>query len=389
MLNKFDFTSIILILMKSLDRWKHCVVNVEFGNIIDNTENRKSGTAIFVYYKERFFLITARHLLIDTKVGSDKPELDQIYYRLFRVPLLDELKDEEKLKIIKKSIFCDENGDLCYEYIFNENLAKREGEYIAAPNSIEVSESANIKDCPVTTSKDIDLAVISLRIRVSEFIHKIFPIPDPIFAEELVKLGYQPITVDDIGEEPSHEGAEIFTVGYPAHVSQIEKRDEIINRYENYFSTDITLPCFTFGRVSLLSQYISYFWGDLRIYSGNSGCPVFENEKLVGIVTHDAVIDEDIGVNHVPFAKATKAKYIQKLLDDQIIKDDAFVDPKNLHERFPEYFKSPEKLQKELEEAVKHRPQNARIISRLEMKDYLTFPKISDIEQQKKSKFVT
>ncbi|MDD1701601.1 MAG: serine protease [Methanoregula sp.] len=364
------------------------MVNVEFGNYTENTENRKSGTAIFVFYKGRFFLITARHLLIDTTIGSDKPEYAQLYTILFRVPLLDELKDKQKLKIINKSIFYDENGVLNSEYIPDGSPAKRKGEDIAAPNSIELSESTDPKDCAVTTSKDIDLAVISLRIRLAEFISKIFPIPDLIFAEELVKLGYQPITVDEMGEEPSYEGTDIFTVGYPAYVSQIERRDEIINKYEKDFSTDITLPCFTFGKVSLLSQHISYFWGDLRVYSGNSGCPVIENEKLVGIVTHDAVIEETVGVNHVPFAKATKAKFIRNLLDEQMIKDDAFVDPNNLHTCYPEYFKSPDALQKELELAIRNKPKNARITGKLEMKDYLTFEKISDVMYPKKRKFV-
>jgi hypothetical protein len=78
----------------------------------------------------------------------------------------------------------------------------------------------------------VDLAVISLRIRVSEYLLNLLPKPEPIFAEELVKLGYQPITIDEIGEEPSREGAEIFTVGYPAHVSQIKQREEIVNKYE-------------------------------------------------------------------------------------------------------------------------------------------------------------
>jgi len=375
--------------MELLDRWKHCVVNLELGNDTDNSEKRGSGTAIFVYYKERFFLITARHVLIDCRIGSHKPEYDQLYTRLFRIPLLDELKDDQKLKLINKSLFYDENENLNSEYIPEGSPAKRKGEDIAAPNSIELSESTDPEDCAVTTSKDIDLAVISLRIRVSEYLPKIFPIPDLIFAEELVKLGYLPITIDEIGEEPSREGADIFTVGYPDCISQIKKRDEIINKYDNDFSTDITLPNFTFGKVSQLSAHLSYFWGDLRIHGGNSGGPVIENEKVVGVVTHDAVeFEENVGVNHVPFAKATKAKFIQKLLDEQMIKDDTFVDPKNLHTHFPEYFKSPATLQKELELAIRRKPKNARIVGRLEMKDYLTFPKISDVMHLKNRKFV-
>lgn len=364
--------------MTSLERWKHCVVNIELGNCVSDTENRQSGTAIFVIYKNRFFLITAAHLLIDKKIGSEKPLYDQLYTVLLRVPLLDELNDEQKVNVITKSLFYNENGDLYSEYIPEGSPSQRQGENIPAPNSIVLSELTDPEYCAVSISKDIDLAVISLRIREREFLLSVLPHADPIFVEELLQLGYQPISIDEIQEEPSQEGADIFTVGYPAHVSQIDKRDEIINKFEKDFSTDISLPCFTFGKVSLLSQHLPYFWGDLRVYCGNSGCPVIEKEKLVGIVTHDAVIEETVGVNHVPFAKATKAKFIRKLLDEQMSKDDAFVDPKNLHMHFPKHFKSPEKIQKEREEAIKHRPIHAKIIFRPQMKDYLAIQKISD-----------
>ena len=362
--------------MTSLEQWKHSVVNVELGNCVNDTENRQSGTAIFVTYQNRFFLITAAHLLIDKKIGSEKPLFDQLYNVLLRVPLLDELKDEQKMKVITKSLFYDENGNLYSEYI--SDPAQRKGEEIPAPNSIELTELTDPEFCAVSIAKDIDLAVISLRIRVREFLLRILSVPVPIFVEELLQLGYHPISINEIQDEPSQEGADIFTVGYPAHVSQIDKRDEIINKFEKDFSTDISLPCFTFGKVSLLSQHIPYFWGDLRIYSGNSGCPVIEDEKLVGIVTHDAVIDETIGVNHVPFAKATKARFIRKLLDEQMSKDDAFVGLKNLHVHFPDCFKSPEEIQKEREEAIKHKPTNSKILFHPQMKDYLAIQKISD-----------
>jgi hypothetical protein len=89
-----------------------------------------------------------------------------------------------------------------------------------------------------------------------------------------------------------------------------------------------------------------------------------------------------------PHTKATKAKFVQQLLDTQIVKDDKFVDPKNLHKHFPEHFKSPETTQKELESAIRNKPKNARIFGKLEMRDYLTFPKISDVCTLKKRKLI-
>jgi hypothetical protein len=329
--------------MKSLERWKHCVVNVEFGQFKCDPNYRKAGTAIFLRYKDKFFLATAAHLLIDKKIGSDKPILRQIFQLMLRVPTLMEMRDEKKRAIITKNFYYNEKGELIQQKTPNGIPYTHDGENIVAPKFIQVSESVDERYAAVTISIENDIAVISLRGRIGEIFTSTFW-SEPIFVGELLLLGYQPILIEELGQEPTQDGAEIFTVGYPSHISQVEKREEIIGKYENFFSTDITIPCFTFGKVSMTSSDLPYFWGDLRVYIGNSGCPVIEDDKIVGIVTHDAVIEENNRINNVPFAKATKVKFLPAMLDEQIQKDMRFVNPVTLHELFPGVFAAPREI---------------------------------------------
>lgn len=163
----------------------------------------------------------------------------------------------------------------------------------------------------------LDLAIISLDQR------------DSAFADELLALGYNPISIEQIADEPSHEGADVFAVGYPAAISIIDKRplnpDEI-----PWASSTISEPVFSFGKISMLHQELPFYWCDMSIYPGNSGGPVIENGKLVGIVIQQATIPvEGIEKNmkasgittRIPFARITKIRPLRFLLEQQISKD--------------------------------------------------------------------
>jgi hypothetical protein len=328
---------------QALHRWKQCVVNLEFGRSGLKPEDRRSGTAFLVFYKARYFLVTAAHLLIDKEVNSDKPINQRLFKQMFRASLLDELNDEKKRKLVTKNLFFDDKGQLHYQKTPKGIPLPHEGEDIAASRGIQLSESIEKIDSAVTISPDLDIAVISLRVRLGELFDKMF-MNELSFGEALLRLGYQPITVEEIGDEPTQEGADLFTVGFPADVSHVHKREDIRGKYDEYYSIDVVLPCFTFGKVSMNYPELQYFWGDLRVYPGNSGSPIIEDGKLVGIVSKEAVIEYDGDFIRIPFAKATKAKFLPNLLDEQIRKDDSFADPKTLHKRFPNFFASPKEL---------------------------------------------
>jgi len=316
--------------MNSLEKWKHCVVNLEFRSFNGESPNIRTGTAILINYKNHYFLATASHLLLDNNVRSDIPIYQRLVKQIMRVPLFDELNDETKRKKITKNIFF-KDGRLFWQRQYPGFPYKNKGEDIASPKFIELSESTDPNDSALTISENNDLAVISLRPRLSELLSRIF-MNDSIFVEELLMLGYNPISIDEIGLGPSYEGADIFTVGYPSDVSHVMTREEIKGKYEEYFSIDVTIPCFTFGKVSMVNTNLQYFWADLRIYYGNSGSPVIENNKLVGIVTHHAIMEAKDQFLIIPFAKATKAEF--------------FTNPETLPRRFPNHFLSPEDKEK-------------------------------------------
>lgn len=264
---------------------------------------RFQGTAIFFKDKNKHYLITARHVLWDelsAKRELDKElktlqtsspsyqnelenctqrALDKIFGIIFRVPSLDEVLNGGKAKA------------------FLMNLGA------GAPYTTPY----------VFSNQHFDLAMISLDQRNSEF------------TKELLDNGYEPISLNDISDEPSKEGCEIMAVGFPGATSLIGQQ-ELHPANKSWASNSYSLPVFSFGRVSLLHQNLNFFWADMSIYPGNSGGPIIENNKLVGIVSAQAVIpiesNDQMGLStRIPFGKIIKAKYIKELLVRQIEKD--------------------------------------------------------------------
>lgn len=248
---------------------------------------RLQGTAIFLSNNLRRYLLTARHVLSDEKKSNDSIEKklsgvnrDCIFGIIFRVPSYDEIK-YSKTKSLER------------EFLMN----------LGAGTSYSV---------PYTfSSPDLDLAIISLDQRNSNF------------AEELLALGYEPISMDDISNAPKAEGSDVFTVGFPGATALLGKRQLNFGE-EQWASKAISLPVFTFGKVSMLHKDLDYYWTDMSIYPGNSGGPVVENGKLVGIVSEQAHIPidnvSDVEIR-IPFGKIIKTKYVLDLIKRQEEKD--------------------------------------------------------------------
>ena len=159
---------------------------------------------------------------------------------------------------------------------------------------------------PYTFSiEEIDLAIISLDHRQL----------DSQFVDELLERGYEPISLEDINDEPTQEGSDVFTVGFPGSISFLDT----LNRHpaeRNWASNMVSLPAFAFGKVSMLNEELFYFWADMSVYPGNSGGPVIEDDKLVGIV-----IRGTLSANLIPFGLIAKAKYLFDLIEQQEQKD--------------------------------------------------------------------
>lgn len=248
---------------------------------------RFNGTAIFISHKEKRYLLTARHVIFDelsaardfeNGIGNEKNQ-HKIFNIIFRVPSYDELQ----------SILTSNNK------LFLMNLGA--GIHSSHPYTF--------------SSPDIDLAIISLDQRNSSF------------ADELINLGYSPMPSDLIDNEPSSEGADIFTVGYPSSTSIISQlvQDPSLR---NWSSGSLSLPIYSWGKVAMLNPNLSFYWCDMSIYPGNSGGPVIEDGKLVGIVSAQAVLPVDQApqiTTRIPFAKIIKTSFVNALIEEQEAKD--------------------------------------------------------------------
>lgn len=300
----YDRIKRINYLWKELEEGK--ISHEQFADQISSRirDIRYHGTAIFLAYESRRYLLTARHVIWDrhsaereyqvelerTKEWPDHMKssliesakermLNNIFSIIFRVPSLDE--------VLRSNV----NKDI--EFLMN----------LGAGTSFSVPYAFS--------NTDLDLAIVSLDQR------------DSRFADELIAKGYEPIEQSDIADAPTQEGAEVYTVGYPSSTSllgQITQHHSIAHWASSYFS----VPTFSFGRVSMLHDELPFYWVDMSIYPGNSGGPIIENGKLVGIVSGQPTIpveDSEQLRTRIPFGKIIKAKYIMGLLLTQENKD--------------------------------------------------------------------
>jgi len=159
------------------------------------------------------------------------------------------------------------------------------------------------------SEKDIDLAVISLN---SPF-HK-------LFAKTILDLGFEPISSEKIIDQPTSEGSDIYSIGFPSVTSVLLDRRKLIDRrilnsnWESWFASE---PTFSFGKVAMLNRILNYFLCDMSVYPGNSGSPVIQDDKLVGIVSAQPLLENQ----RVLFAIVIKAEFIRSLLDNLYKRD--------------------------------------------------------------------
>lgn len=293
-------------LWKKLDEGK--INREEFEEQISakSRDIRYHGTAIFLVHNKRRYLVSARHVLWDKYSAKREyqEEIDRTQDQQTQLPeILREHLDQRYMDNIFKMIFRVPSLDEVLQGTFDNKRSFLMN--LGAGTSFTV---------PYTFSKpELDLAVVSLDQRER----------NSRFADNLISIGYKPITLDDINEGPSKEGTEVFTVGFPsstALLGQIRRPPALTNWSSSYFS----IPTFSFGRVSMLHDSIPFFWIDMSIYPGNSGGPVIEGNKFVGIVSGQPTIPVEESEKlrtRIPFGKVIKTKFIADLLSIQEKKD--------------------------------------------------------------------
>lgn len=293
------------------------ILHEEFAEQISlrSRDIRYHGTAVFMINNKRRYLITSRHVLWDE--DSAKRELQEELNRIQAWPAWPE---SNRAILINSAV--QRGWNRIFSIIFRvPNLDEiLQGNFEADQAFLMNLGAGASSTVPYTFSiPDIDLAVVSLDNRNSGF------------ADKLVSKGYEPISLNNIGEKPSKEGTEVFAVGYPSSIAvlgQLSQHPAAANWSSSYFS----LPMFSFGRVSMLHNALPFYWADMSIYPGNSGGPVIEADKIVGIVSGQAWIPVEESKElrtRIPFGKIIKARFIAELLSIQEQKD---AKPKRLTE---------------------------------------------------------
>ena len=240
------------------------------------------GTAVFLIRDGRRYLVTARHVLTDRglaelllrRLGEPSEEyLDRwIWPMIFQIPSISDLAA----------------GRDVGKQTFLMNL------------SAGVMESSSY----LYSSPSEDLAVISLDQH------------NPAFANELESRGFVPIGTDEVTTGPSKEGAEVYSVGYPDSVAVLGEVP-LDPGQRAWASATLSSPVGSWGRVAMQHEALNYFWADISVYPGNSGGPIIEDGKLVGIVSAQATVEG----SGVPFAKIMNAGLIDSLIKAQAAKD--------------------------------------------------------------------
>lgn len=317
-----------------MDRWKRAVVHLEgaadstsmsarmqamkdrsAGKITEDQYNeavlsgsrdlRYQGTALYISKGEARYLVTARHVLHDE--DRAKTDIEEELQKLQTWP--DQMRPsllENAQSRYNNTIF----GIIFRVSSFDEIIThgKQAQEFL-------MNLGAGSTDThPYTFSTpELDVAIISLSSK-----HTLCD----MFRRELDERGYIPVPYDDIADGPTAEGEDIFTVGYPGSTSVLGSIDDDVAN-SHWSSNAVSLPVFSFGKVAMLHDNLSFFWGDISIYPGNSGGPIVQNDKLVGIVSANATITIEGASNRmrIPFAKLIKSGNIRHLIDQQEKKD--------------------------------------------------------------------
>ncbi len=265
---------------------------------------RQQGTAVFIIHKQRRYLLTARHVVYDER--SAKRELQEEIQRVSSWPEnVQKSLVQSAIERAKNRIF-----NIIFRVPSLDEIIKYGPE---AHSEFLMNLGAGTSfNAPYTfSSPELDLALISLDQRDSKF------------ADQLLELGYEPIPSDFIGDGPSCEGSEVFTVGYPAPTAllgQVNLHPALRHWSSSYFS----LPVSSFGRVSMMHDELPFYWVDMSVYPGNSGGPIIENDKIVGIASTQAILPTDFNPNietRIPFGRIIKTKYVHELLQIQEQKD--------------------------------------------------------------------
>lgn len=288
---------------------------------------RTAGTAVFFIRNDKRYLLTAKHVVVDEISGARiiKDAEQQVLEAVAKeVQRPDTDSEEDAIKKMSGWIsatlaFAKERAEKnVYTKIFrvssfDEYLNDQVTPY--AP-SIVGAWSVGSSMSEIVLSEGHDLAVISLDVRYRSF------------ADNLISLGYAPITDDDLNTQSVFEGEEVFTVGFPKVTSSLGEMVDLHPYHRMNGSSRFAVPVTSFGRIALYHSELPYLLANMSVYPGNSGGPAVVNDKLVGLVSRHIVASIERSIPAVeaevaiPFTTIIPSRFLMKLIRFQEVMDE-------------------------------------------------------------------
>lgn len=195
---------------------------------------RYGGTAIYLEYKNQYYLITARHVLEDPLTPGEP------FSRFFLV----------------------------------ENGSNVSSSVALGPMMDHLKAGPVFGRRYIMSTKDQDIALINLSKWPAV----------TIFLNALKERGYVPISIGDIDTANKYEaGKEVISIGFPAEATVGQKHQDLAR--SNWESPTVSLPVVTFGTLRNDAMNAGWFSANIFVYHGNSGGPIIQDNKLIGIVS--------------------------------------------------------------------------------------------------------
>jgi hypothetical protein len=205
---------------------------------------RSAGTALYLSYNNKNYLLTARHVIYDATSADTNKIANMII-------LIENYTERD----IKDTFYADRNsytfvGDYHF-LVFNSSIKNRPPYLFSSVNE--------------------DLALIDLSDGIMGL----------SFNNTLGKRGYRPISINDIDTLCKIEyGQNIMAVGFPLESEVDTNRTSPVLDFRSRF---VSLPIISEGITNGKYNDI-YFDAFLWVYHGFSGGPIIRNNKLIGIV---------------------------------------------------------------------------------------------------------
>lgn len=202
-----------------------------------------SATGILLLYKNKHYLVTARHFLVDDSAAIKNTIFEKIY-----------IVDNGSRDVLSNKPTVDTTPDVHYLDGYTSGPQVR---YVISDPLIDIGIIA-IDDIPFFGGQ---------------------------FIAALYSRGYRPINFSDIDTtDKLSEKNKLYAIGYPDELSKRKDLTKKISLNAYYWQSPwVTIPIVSTGYVKKPYPGIYFFTGNIFIYHGFSGGPVISNNKLVGI----------------------------------------------------------------------------------------------------------